>query len=240
MDLEKLLQTVQKPARYTGGEWNSVRKEWTPDRGKFLVAVPDLYEIGMSYLGMKIIYGILNERDDCLAERAFAPWLDFEEALRANSMELFSLESRRGMKEFDIVGFSLAYELSYTNVLNMLDLGGIPVRSADRSDADPLIIAGGPSCYNPEPMADFIDAFVIGDGEEAICDIVQAYKGAGGRTGGRKRLLKVLSKIEGVYVPSLYEIRYNGNGTIKGAPPIDEEIPVKIKKRIVEDLDNAF
>ena len=172
--LGEMILKVRKPARYTGGEWNSVKKEWTGSLIKVLLAFPDAYEIGMSYLGMKILYGILNARADCLCERVFSPWPDFEKALRDEQMVLFSLESRKPLSDFDIIGISLAYELSYTNVLNLLDLGGVPIRSCDRKDTDPIIIAGGPSCYNPEPMADFIDAFVIGDGEEAIGEIIDA------------------------------------------------------------------
>ena len=174
--LDELLLTVQKPGRYVGGEWNSVKKEWTPDKVKFLLAFPDVYEIGMSNLGVKILYGVLNGRDDCLCERTFSPWRDFEAVLRNNQIELFSLESRRPIKDFDIIGFSLAYELSYTNVLNLLDLGGITRIASERSDDEPLVIAGGPACFNPEPMADFMDAFVIGDGEEVVGEIVDTWK----------------------------------------------------------------
>ena len=144
-DLDKLLLQVQKPARYIGGEWNSVKKEWTSGKVKVLLAFPEVYEVGMSYLGLKILYGILNKRGDCLAERVFSPWPDFEALLRENNFSIFSLESRRPIKEFDIIGFSLAYELNYTNALNLLDLGGIPVKYSERSDSDPLIIAGGPA-----------------------------------------------------------------------------------------------
>ena len=234
-NLEELLLTVQKPARYIGGEWNSVKKEWTADKVKVLLAFPEVYEVGMSYLGLKILYGILNKRGDCLAERVFSPWPDFEDVLRKNNMSVFSLESRRPIKEFDIIGFSLAYELNYTNTLNLLDLGGIPLRSAERTDGDPLIIAGGPACFNPEPMAEFIDAFIIGDGEEAIGEIVDTYKSI-----DRKNLLKELAKIQGVYVPSLYEVTYNDDGTVKNFSPREKDVPVKIKKIVTRDLDNSF
>ncbi len=239
--LEELLLTVQKPGRYVGGEWNAVKKEWAPDKVKFLLAFPDVYEIGMSNLGTKILYGILNGRDDCLCERTFSPWSDFESVLRDNKIELFSLESRRPIKDFDIIGFSLAYELSYTNVLNILDLGGIPKMSSERSDADPLIIAGGPASFNPEPMAGFIDAFVIGEGEEVIGEIVDMFKVTGDqKPATRKELLRKLSAIEGVYVPSLYETEYNEDGTIKKFFPTEDGIPDKVGKRIVKDLDRAF
>ncbi|MFA5142811.1 MAG: TIGR03960 family B12-binding radical SAM protein [Candidatus Omnitrophota bacterium] len=239
---EELLLTVQKPGRYIGGEWNAVKKEWTPDKVKFLLAFPDVYEVGMSNLGMKILYGILNERGDCIAERVFSPWPDFEAVLRANALALFSLESRKPLREFDIIGFNLSYELSYTNVLNILDLGGIAKTASARVDADPLIIAGGPACFNPEPMADFIDAFVIGDGEEVVGEIVDLFKDARlkGRKATKKELLHTLAKIEGLYVPSLYKIGYNEDGTIKEFVPAAAGVGPKVGKRIVADLENAF
>ena len=241
-NLEDLLLAVRKPGRYTGGEWNSVKKEWSAGRVKVLLAFPDVYEVGMSYLGIKILYGILNDRDDCLCERVFSPWTDFEDALRKNNIELFSLESRKPIREFDIIGFSLAYELTFTNVLNILDLGGIPKRSSERDDQDPIIIAGGPSVYNPEPMAEFIDAFVIGDAEEAVGEIVEAYKVSKYQSikVSRKEFLRRLAGIKGVYVPSLYSVGYNEDGTIKSFSPLDTTGPSVIEKRIVRDFDNAF
>ena len=249
-NLSELLLQVQKPARYIGGEWNMVKKEWTSDKVKVLLAFPEVYEIGMSYLGLKILYGILNKRDDCLCERAFSPWQDFEDILRKNKTSLFSLESRRPIKEFDIIGISLVYELNYTNVLNLLDLGGIALKSSQRGDGDPLIVAGGPACYNPEPMSEFIDAFVIGDGEDVIGEIVDLYKSMvydlwsmvhGQRpAGSRKKLLRELAKVPGVYVPSLYEVEYNGDGTIKNFKPKETDAPGKIQKRVVQDLNNSF
>lgn len=239
--LTDLLLTVQKPGRYAGGEWNAVKKEWSADRVKFLLAFPDTYEIGMSHLGMKILYGILNKREDCLCERVFSPWVDFEEKLRANTISIFSLESRKPIKDFDVIGFSLAYELSYTNVLNLLDLGGIPVRASERLEGYPLIIAGGPACFNPEPMAEFIDAFLIGDGEDAINEIADLLGKAGPRSQtGKSDMLRRLASIEGVYVPSLYKVEYNNDGTISGFRPRFSGIPEKVRKRTVEDLDSAF
>lgn len=241
-NIEELLLTVRKPGRYSGGEWNSVRKEWTPERVKFLVAFPDAYEVGMSYLGLKIIYGILNEREDCLCERVFSPWLDFEKVLKDNNIPLFSLESRRPIKEFDIIGICLTYELGYTNVLAMLDLGGIPLRAADRTDGDPIVIAGGPACYNPEPMAEFVDAFVIGDGEEVIGEIVDLYKALRCQDikASKKEFLKRLTEMNGVYVPSLYEVEYNDDRTIKYFRPLAPEAPKVVAKRVVKDLDSAY
>jgi len=239
--LNELLLTVQKPGRYVGGEWNAVKKEWTADKVKVCLAFPDVYEVGMSYLGTKILYGILNDRADCLAERVFAPWTDFEAVLRNNNIPLFSLESRKPLKDFDIIGFSFAYELTYTNILNILDLGGIPLRTSERTDADPLIIAGGPSCFNPEPMADFIDAFVIGDGEEAIGEIVEVYKKLRFTLhASRPTLLRELAKIPGVYVPSFYAVEYNTDGTLGAFTATQEGVPAKINKRYVKDLDSAY
>jgi radical SAM family uncharacterized protein len=206
-----------------------------------LLAFPEVYEVGMSYLGTRILYGILNGRDDCLAERAFAPWGDFEAVLRNNNIPLFSLESRRSLREFDIIGFSFAFEMTYTNVINMLDLGGVPLRSAERADGDALVIAGGPSVYNPEPMADFIDAFVIGDGEDVINEIVEVYKShknSGGTS--RKSLLAELANLKGVYVPSLYKVEYNTDNTIRSIAPAGTGPAQKIVKRIVKNLDSAF
>lgn len=222
--LTEILQSVRKPGRYIGCEWNSALKKSTDDIVRVLLAFPDAYEIGMSHLGIKILHGILNRRVDCICERVFSPWVDFEEALRRSDMRLFSLESRRPIREFDIIGFSLSYELSYTNVLNMLDLGGIPLKSSDRDDGCPVVIAGGPACFNPEPMADYIDAFLMGDGEDAVLEIVDAYKMSGRVSSGRRqRVLKELSGIKGVYVPSVHETG-----------------KVKICRRVVTDLDTAY
>lgn len=213
-DLERLVTTdilpfVQKPGRYTGGEHNSAHKRWESARVRFLFAFPDVYDVGMSYLGLKILYHEINRRDDALCERAFAPWPDMESLMRARGIPLYSLESFVPASEFDIIGFTLQYELNYTNVLNMLDLAQIPVRAADRDESHPLVIAGGPVAYNPEPMADFIDVFVLGDGEEVIHEIIDAVPGLQSRT-DRMDLLRTLAQIEGVYVPRLYHVEYSG------------------------------
>ncbi|MDD5437364.1 MAG: TIGR03960 family B12-binding radical SAM protein [Candidatus Omnitrophica bacterium] len=240
--LNELLLTVQKPGRYVGGEWNAVKKEWTADKVKFLLAFPDVYEIGMSNLGMKILYGILNGRDDCLAERVFSPWPDFAAVLKNNGISLFSLESRKALKDFDIIGFSLSYELGYTNVLNILDLGGVAKKSSERTGDEPLVIAGGPACFNPEPMAEFIDAFVIGDGEEVIGEIVEVYKVTRSQSHQvtRKEALRALAKIKGVYVPSLYKVDYNADFTIKAFTPSEAGVPALVDKRVTMDLEKAF
>ena len=175
--LTKILPMVSKPTRYVGDELNAIRKKpTTAGQIRFALAFPDIYDVGMSHLGLKILYHILNSRDDVWAERVYAPWIDMEEKMRAEGIPLFSLESGSPLKDFDIVGFSLQYEMSYTNVLNMLDLARIPLLAEDRENTDPLIIAGGPCAFNPEPMADFIDFFVIGDGEEVVTEIVDCYK----------------------------------------------------------------
>jgi len=211
---------ILRPARYINSEWNAVHKKWDDGALKIALAFPDVYEIGMSHLGMRILYGILNRRQDVICERVFAPWPDMERRLRDRKEKLCSLESSRALKEFDIIGFSLQYEMNYADVANMLDLGGIPLLSGDRGDDDPIVIAGGPCAFNPEPLADFIDAFVIGEAEEVIAEIVEAANGAksrGQRTKGDA--LKELAKINGIYVPG-----YDG----------------AIKKRIVNDLDSSF
>ncbi|MDP6685464.1 MAG: radical SAM protein, partial [Candidatus Omnitrophota bacterium] len=207
-----------KPARYINREWNSVHKEWRGDILKIALCFPDIYEIGMSHLGMKIIYGILNNEKDVLCERAFAPWSDMEKKMRAEGQALFSLESKRALKEFDMVGFSLQYEMNLPDVLNMLDLGGVPVFCNERGDKDPIVIAGGPVCFNPKVMADFIDAFLIGEAEEAILEVASVVKNGKRNKSSRGEILEELSKIEGVFIPG-------ANGT---------------KKRIVSDLDNAY
>ncbi len=213
----EILHRVNRPARYTGGEWNAVVKDWDKTTVKMALAYPDTYEIGMSNMAVPILYDILNRRPDALAERVYAPWVDMEAEMRERRIPLFSLETRHALKDFDIVGFSLGYELTYTNVLNMLDLAGIPVLAAERDGSCPLVVAGGSCCLNPEPMSDFIDVFVIGDGEEVIQEFIDACienKGA-----GRKALLKRLAQVEGVYVPSLYQAEYDGNGFYKSLTP---------------------
>ncbi len=230
----EILHKVIRPGRYTGGEWNSVVKEWDSTPVKIALAYPDTYEIGMSNMALPILYEILNGEADVLAERVYAPWVDMESELCEHNIPLFSLESKRPLKDFDIIGFSLGYELGYTNVLNMLDLAGIPVLASDRDDSHPLIIAGGSCCLNPEPIADFIDAFVIGDGEEVILEFLDMYRGVKGR--GKKELLKKLAKVEGVYIPSFYDVQYDKDGFIKDFKPNVPEASPKIKRRLVEKL----
>lgn len=209
LQLNRLLYDVERPARYTGGEWNAIVKDFETADLRVVLCYPDVYEIGMSGLGIRILYDIVNSRANWLCERVFCPGVDMEGALGESGTPLFSLETRHPLCDFDILGFSLGHELCSTNVLTVLDLGGIPIRSADREDSDPLVLAGGSSCMNPEPMADFIDAFLIGDGEEAVVEICEAWEGTRGQT--KSARLEELGRIEGVYVPSMAR----GGGSVR-------------------------
>ncbi|HEX9028092.1 MAG TPA: TIGR03960 family B12-binding radical SAM protein [Anaerolineales bacterium] len=234
--LERILPTVEKPARYTGGELNQVVKDWETIPTKVAFIFPDLYDIGMSNLGWATLYDLVNQRPDALAERAFAPWSDMEAALRSAGLPLYSLETKHPLAEFDILGFSLPYETLYTNTLNMLDLAGIPLFAAERTEKDPLVIAGGHSTFNPEPMHAFIDAFVIGEGEDVIQEIVdaqQAWKRSGAE---RYALLTALAQIWGVYVPALYEAHYEPDGTFASIEKLVDEAPLPVLKRISPKL----
>lgn len=235
--LEEFFLSVQKPGRYSGGEMNSVIKDKSAVDVRFAFCFPDTYEIGMSHLGMKILYSQFNAREDIWCERVFAPWIDFEEKMREHNIPLFALESRDPVKDFDIIGFTLQYELSYTNVINMLSLAGIPLRSADRKAMAPLVVAGGPCACNPEPLAEFIDIFFLGEGEEVDLELIDLYKKYG-KNGDKQAFLREASQIEGVYVPSLYDVEYNDDGTIKQMIAKDNA-PKTIRKRIIKDLDNT-
>jgi radical SAM family uncharacterized protein len=233
--LDRILLKVQKPGRYVGGELNSVLKDWDKISTKVAFVFPDIYDIGVSNVGLKILYDQVNQRQDALAERAYAPWLDMEALMREHGIPLYTLESKRPLAEFDLIGFSLPYETLYTNALNVLDLAGIPVRSADRDETHPIVIAGGHSTMNPEPMFAFIDAFVIGEGEEVIHDIIEKIQRVKGQ-GTREELLRELAKIQGVYVPSFYEAYYLEDGTVSHIEPILPDIPKIVTKRIVPFL----
>ncbi len=235
------MEKVEKPGRYIGEEYNEIVKEDDSQLIKIALAFPDLYEIGMSHLGFKILYDIINKRKDSWAERVFTPALDFEKYLIDNDIPLFSLESFRPLHEFDIVGFSLQYEMSYTNILNMLNLGKITLRSIKRDTGSPLIIAGGPTAFNPEPLAEFIDLFVIGDGEEIINEIIDVYKdwSRKSRKSNKKELLKNLVMLEGIYIPSFYKVKYHPDGRIESFLKIEKKAPLKIKKRIVKNLNKT-
>jgi radical SAM family uncharacterized protein len=241
---EDLLLKVNKPAQYIGQEFNSVKKDFTAANVKFAISFADLYEVGMSNLGLRIIYGLLNSIPDVACERFFSPNQDMEDLLRLEKLPLLSLESQRKMAEFDLAGFSLGSELDYTNVLNILELGGIPLRSAERDQRYPLIIGGGPCALNPEPMHAFFDFFFIGEAEEAALEIIDLYRKHKDeyKTGklSKEELLLKFAQIEGVYVPALYEISYDSQGKIEKFQPKFSFVPAKVKKRFVKDLNSAY
>lgn len=237
--LEKCLEKVQKPARYLGNEFNSVHKEHS-GLMSFAFCFPDVYEVGMSHLGMKILYHMLNDREDTVCERAFAPWVDMEEEMGKYALPLLSLESHKPIKDFDIVGFTLQYEMSYTNIVNMLFLAGIPALASQRGEDDTFVCAGGPCAYNGEPIADFIDFFILGEGEEVNNEIMDAYKAWKEKKETRFDFLKEISKIEGVYVPSFYDVEYNADGTVKSYTPKYDFVPSRVRKRIIRELDSCY
>ena len=236
-----ILSSVQKPARYTGGEFASIIKPVEEVEATICLAFPDVYEVGMSYLGFKILYHLLNQQQGVQAERVYAPWIDMDAKMRERKIPLRTLETKKTLKECDIVGFTLQYELSYTNILNMLDLGGVPVVAAERSEADPLVIVGGPCVYNPEPLAVFFDFAIIGEGEEVMAEVMEAYKSwkRAGKPGGRRAFLQEVVKIKGIYVPSFYEVEYNENLTVKEVRPINENAPAVVYKRVVKDMNSV-
>jgi radical SAM family uncharacterized protein len=237
--LERILPTVQKPGRYTGGELNQVVKDWQTTSVHVALVFPDIYDIGMSNLGMAILYDLINQRADALAERSYVPWSDMETAMRQAGIPLYSLETKHPLAAFDIIGFSLPYETLYTNTLNALDLAGIPLYALQRNESHPLIIAGGHATFNPEPMHAFIDAFVIGEGEEVIQEIVDLYKDWKIQNLPRQVLLERLAGCWGVYVPSLYQPQYYEDGTIAAINKLDEHAPLPVLKRIVSRLPPA-
>ena len=236
--LEKLLDTVLKPSRYTGGEMNAVVKPFDQAEVTFAFCFPDAYEVGMSHLGIKILYDIINRRPWALCERVFTPWPDMADAMRRENLPLFSIESRTPLSRFDIVGFTLQYEMCYTNVLEMLDLSDIPLYARDRTDG-PIIMAGGPCAYNPEPLAPFVDVFQIGDGEEMMVEAIECVRAC--KQAGKSRLdtLRALAGIEGIYVPAFYEPTYHADGTLASFSPTDPAAPAVVRKRVVLDLDAA-
>ena len=236
---EELLDKVQKPGRYTGKEFNETVKKEDASTVKIALAFPDLYEIGMSYLGFKILYEIINKKDDAFAERVFSPAVDMEKLMRERQMPVFSLETYRALNFFDIVGFTIQHELCYSNILNLLDLGQIPLKSKERKEDDPLIIAGGPGAFNAEPLSAFIDLFVIGEGEEIVGEIIEVYKRWKDKKQNRAVLLEELAQIEGIYVPSNYEITYFKDGRVKSVTPKKEIYHSVIKKQIISDFDKA-
>ena len=233
----EILLPQAKPARYTGGEWNARQKDWRAAEIHLALAYPDIYDVGMSNLGFQILYEIANDIPDVLCDRVYAPWVDMEEAMRRHGLPLYGLESRRPLAEFDIIGFQLPYELNMTNVLNMLDLAGVPLLSAQRDEGHPLVIAGGSGAYHPEPMADFIDAFAVGDGEEVLVEILDVYRAWRRRPHRfRLQLLEELARLEGVYVPAFYRPRYDDKGRYLGLQPVHPDAPERVCRRVVERL----
>ena len=237
--LESLFLRVQKPARYTGGELNSVQKDAQAMAVRIAFCFPDLYEVGMSHLGMKILYGLYNTQEDTWCERVFAPDQDMEALMREENIPLYGLESRDAIASFDFIAFTLQYEMSYTGVLNMLDLAGIPLKAADRDESHPLVIGGGPCACNPEPLCDFFDVFILGEGEEVNLELNDLYKHHKAAGYNKQRFLKEACRIEGVYVPSLYDVSYNEDGTVASVEAKDGA-PATVRKRIVRNLDNMY
>jgi radical SAM superfamily enzyme YgiQ (UPF0313 family) len=231
--LNDILYQASKPARYTGGEWNSIVKDWHVTQVRIALAFPDIYEVGMSNLALPILYKILNDQPDVLAERVYAPWVDMETLLRQHNIPIFSLETKHPLTDFHIIGFSLGYELTYTNVLNMLDLAKVPLFSHQRNDSHPLIIAGGSCALNPEPMTDFIDLFVIGEAEESILKLLEVFRAY---KDNKKRLFLEASSLPGVYVPSLYEATYHKDGSFASITPKVPEARLPIQRQILASL----
>ncbi len=238
--IARMLDQVQKPARYTGSEMNTQLKDWNSAKLHFAFCFPDTYEVGMSHLGMKILYAGINAQPDMLCERTFMPWVDMIELLKQEHVPLFTLESRSALSDFDVVGFTLQYEMSYSNILAMLELGGIPLLRENRRETDPIVVAGGPCAFNPEPLADFIDAFMVGDGEEQILELNRVIMQGREEGASRMTILKRLCAVRGVYVPALYDVSYNDDGTIASMKPNCPEAPERVLKAIIPDLDQTY
>ena len=237
--LQRILPTVQKPARYTGGEYNEIKKDPDSVRVRVAFCFPDTYEIGMSNVGMRILYGVMNRMDGVWCERVFAPWGDMEDAMRAHDLPLWALESQQPVRDFDMIAFTIGYEMAYSNVLNMLNLAGVPLRSKDRQGLKNMVFAGGVCAYNPEPLADFVDFFVMGEGEEVTVEILNLYDFAKAEGWSKEQFLTKVSKIAGVYVPSFYVHEYHEDGRLASITPINGA-PEKVAKRIIENLDEAY
>ncbi len=238
--IDRIIGQVSKPVRYMGNEYNMIVKDPSEVLIRFAIAFPDVYEVGMSHLGIKILYHIMNEREDTYCERVFAPWVDMEQKMRENNIPLFALETRDPVAGFDFLGFTLQYEMSYTNVINMLDLAGIPLMSRERDKSHPFVIAGGPCAYNAEPLADFLDLVVMGEGEEVVNQLLDEYREWKKNGADRQDFLIRAAGIDGVYVPAFYDVDYNEDGTIGSIKPNREGVPPVIRKRIVRDLDNVY
>ena len=237
--LAHILPRVEKPARYMGGEWNQVKKDHSTVLVKMVLAFPDIYEVGMSHLGSHILYHVVNDRSDALLERVYTPWVDMEQELKKAGLPLFSLDTKTPLKDFDLVGFTLQYELTYTNILNMLHLAHIPIRAAQRGEGDPFVLAGGPCAYNPEPLAPFLDLVVLGEGEEVLGEIIDVFKDWKLGQGRRRDFLEAVAKVPGVYVPEFYTVHYGSKGLIESIHPIKEGVPERVRKQVVRNLDEA-
>ena len=236
---QRILPSVQKPARYTGGEWGETKKDLQAVRVRVAFCFPDTYEIGMSNVGMRILYGVMNGMEGVWCERVFAPWGDMEEAMRRHELPLWALESQDPVKDFDMIAFTIGYEMAYSNILNMLDLAGVPLHAKDRHELKNIVFAGGVCAFNPEPLAEFIDFFSLGEGEDITVEIVSLYDRAKAEGWSKEQFLKEVSKIPGVYVPSFYRHEYNDDGTLAAIIPLDGA-PKTVTKRIIEDLDSAY
>ena len=236
---QRILTAVQKPARYTGGEWGEVKKDLSQVRVRVAFCFPDTYEFGMSNLGMRILYGVMNGMDGVWCERVFAPWGDMEAEMRKHGLPLWALESQDNVRDFDMIAFTIGYEMAYSNILNMLDLAGVPLHAKDRKGLRNIVFAGGVCAFNPEPLAEFIDFFSLGEGEDSTVEIVALYDRAKAEGWDKETFLKEVAKIPGVYVPSFYRHEYNEDGTLKAVVPLSGA-PETVTKRIVEDLDNAY
>ena len=236
---QRILTAVQKPARYTGGEWGEIKKNLADVRVRVAFCFPDTYEIGMSNVGMRILYGVMNRMEGVWCERVFAPWGDMEQAMRENSLPLWALESQEPVKNFNMIAFTIGYEMAYSNILNMLRLAGIPLHAAERKELKNIVFAGGVCAFNPEPLADFVDFFSLGEGEDSTVEIVSLYDQAKAEKWSKEQFLLAVSKIPGVYVPSFYRHEYNADGTLRAVIPLNGA-PEVVTKRIVEDLDHAF
>ncbi|MDY5625998.1 MAG: TIGR03960 family B12-binding radical SAM protein, partial [Clostridia bacterium] len=238
--LKKILPTVEKPTRYIGNEYNSVHKDLKNINIRFAFCFPDVYEVGMSHLGMKILYHLLNNEEDIYCERVFAPWVDMEEKMRENNIPLFSLETMSPVADFDFIGFTLQYEMSYSNIVNMLKLAFVAPLSSERGEGDPFVCFGGPCAYSAEAIADFADFYMLGEGEEVMIEVMNVYREWKKKGGKRFEFLKEISQIKGIYVPSFYDISYNDDGKVKSIDTKYDFVPKTVKKRIIADMDKVF
>ena len=236
---DEILLTIEKPARYIGNEVNSVKKDLNEVDVRFCMCFPDVYEIGMSHLGIQILYDMFNRREDVYCERVYSPWTDLDKIMREQNIPLFALESQDPVKDFDFLGITIQYEMCYTNILQVLELSQIPIWAKDRTEKDPIVIGGGPCTYNPEPIAEFFDLFYIGEGETVYFDLIDLYKEAKESGCSRKEFLRKAAGIEGIYVPSLYQVTYHEDGTVKEMVPTQEGVPQRVKKQVVSDMTEA-